>query len=585
MTREKREHDHSMEPLYRWTPWLGITSILVIFLCAAGSAIIVAVSNDDVVEEWKIKPAVLLAVLSASSNVAFSTALATGVAVRFWLHATRGTLLTQLHHIWDHGRGIGLIHSLRAGSEARRVAIIATLGYIVQFSTGPLLQRATYQVSQDHVTQSQMFMDISNRIPDGWMGTMQDGTVVAGRKRMSQTQDWYRNATIEAKPEPGYTCEGGTCIGSVRGAGFVSICRPLPVREMALLDKATDDATVFLVKPTYTSTPTGTTYMNLTTFYISDLQGKCMATIKGDECNISTAIVEYPVIISNSTVSLRYYDLSNMTIISPYQSAGDLLSAPTGAGAGPLQGLQDFIEGWLAENSTKLFNTAVNKTLYSSEGFIADIFFQAEPWDYSNRSQLIQCGLSWRSPTDYVIKAMHDYMFRVALRTGRQYTEKQTFSAAKTTSEIVFWSDNRYLGAALATTACCLALMTNLIWGWWRLDQKVTLSPLETARAFGGAVNGPLFRHVRPDGTIEDILKAVEGVEFKLDGGSRKHDDGATMTQLVTAAPSSAGSDDDCKKVRGYVHEEDEGIRSVGRSETTLSPANTHICSVKSRSS
>jgi len=534
MDREKQVRGGlSTESLTFWAPWPGIASILIILTCAVSAAVIVSVSNDNLVEEWNIKPAVLLAILSATSNIAFSTALATGITVQFWLHATCGTLLTQLHYIWDHGRGIGLIRALRAGSEARRVAIIATLCYFLQFATVPLFQRSTYQISQDQPSNTTIFLDLSSRIPDGWFGLMQDGQVVAGRRAMSQAQGWYRNATIKAKNEPGYTCDGGTCVGSVRGAGFTHTCRPLPAREIDLLDSNTDDESVFLIKHVFTEDSNGTPVINLTTLYIDKVEGKCMATLKGDVCEITTATIEYPIIIQNSTVSLRYYDLDKVTTVATYQSASDSLTAPTGTPAGPLVGLKNFLRSWLAVNSTKQFNTAANKTLYTSEGWGSDLFFQAEPWDYGNHS-LIQCGLTWNSPTEYVLKAMHDFMFRVALKTGNG-TEQQSFDVRKTASKLVFRSEYRYLGAALASTACCLVLVSNLVWGWWQLDRKVTLSPLETARAIGSSSNGPLFRRVGSDGTIEDILEAVAGVEFKLSREYNSGGGGETTTHLVSA--------------------------------------------------
>ncbi|KAK3385970.1 hypothetical protein B0H63DRAFT_473922 [Podospora didyma] len=516
MTRNEEQRRAADTALVKWTPWLGISSILAIFACAASAAIIVGVSNDDVVEDWTIKPAVLLAILSAASNIAFSTALATGIAVRFWLYATRGTLLTQLHYIWDHGRGIGLIRALRAGSEARRVAIIATLGYLVQFTTGPLLQRSTFQIAQDRLSTSTMHLDLSTRIPDGWFGTIENGGVIGGRSRMSHFQDWYRNATIPAKNAAGYTCSSGTCVGSVRGAGFTHTCRSLPPTEMDLFNKSTDGRSVFSIGTKIFENSNGTPAINLTTLYIDKVEGKCRATLKSETCEIRNAIVSYPVIISETTVSLRYEELlvpQALPAVEVPPSKGDLLDAPTGTDAGQLAGLSNFIDAWLAENATKKINTNVNKTLYTGSGYLADIFFNFEP------HPLTQCGLTWRSPTEYVLKAMHDFMFRVALRTGNG-TETQTFEVQRTDMQLVFRSDGRYLGSAMATTACCLVLMGSLVWGWWRLDKKVTLSPLETARALGGAVNGSLVaRRVRPDGTIDDILDAVKGVKFKVGEG------------------------------------------------------------------
>ena len=209
----------------RWFPWVGIISLVTILVCAAASAILVTVSNDKAVETWAIPPAVWLAVVSAASNVAFSSALATGVAIRFWIHASRGTQLTQLHYIWDHGRGLGFARALRAGSEARKVTLLATLAYIAQFSSGPLLQRSTYQTTQGRVSEQTLYLDLADRIPDSWFGIRENGRATNTRQAMPQRQEWYRNDTILVPDKDGYHCDGGICQGLVRGAGFDYTCQ------------------------------------------------------------------------------------------------------------------------------------------------------------------------------------------------------------------------------------------------------------------------------------------------------------------------------------------------------------------------
>jgi len=149
-----------------WNLWLAVFSLSAMLAWAVASAIVVAVSDDDEANTWKISPAVWLAIFSAGSNAAFGSALATGIAVRFWLHAARGAQLEQLHYIWDHSRGLGLPAALQAGPAARKVALMATLAYIVQFARGPLLQRLTHQANRERFSQPTMFVDLANRIPN-----------------------------------------------------------------------------------------------------------------------------------------------------------------------------------------------------------------------------------------------------------------------------------------------------------------------------------------------------------------------------------------------------------------------------------
>src|SRR3954468_19533686 len=85
MATLQRQDTLTNSPLFRKTPWPGITAVVGMALCLVASAVVIAVSHDDAVASWKVQPAVLLAVFSATSNTVFNTALATGIAVRFWV--------------------------------------------------------------------------------------------------------------------------------------------------------------------------------------------------------------------------------------------------------------------------------------------------------------------------------------------------------------------------------------------------------------------------------------------------------------------------------------------------------------------
>ncbi|KAK3368237.1 hypothetical protein B0H63DRAFT_504222 [Podospora didyma] len=494
-----------------WVPWLGIASLISIFVCAMSSAIIVAASHDKDVETWPIQPAVWLAIFSGVSNVAYSSALATGIAVRFWLRAAQGTQLSQLHYIWEHGQGLGLLPALRAGSEARRVTLLATAAYILQFSSGPLLQRSTRQASQDRVSQQPMFLNLATRIPDGWFGNKQGRSVVGNRRAMSQVQGWYRNDSITTADEPGYRCNDANCHGYVRGAGFTYNCTS-STGALDLSKRSAQGSTVFLIQSRLvdnktTSSPT----LRLRVEYINSLEGNCQATVQKETCDITAAVVEYPVTIQGATVTLRHDELNTMRLISAYESAGDSLKAPDGVGVGPLSGLSDFIDDYFDKNATVKWYKDGSKWLYSGEGVgdLADIFFVAEPWTYGNHS-LTSCGMTWNRPTQYVLEQLYEYMFRVALRVGRD-TERQAFTVDRTVTVLVFRTETRFLGAAVVLIACGLGLVGSLSWGWWRLKRPVSMSPLETAKALGS----PVFQDVAaPDASIDQILSGVRGVEI-----------------------------------------------------------------------
>ncbi|KAK4196271.1 hypothetical protein QBC40DRAFT_287648 [Triangularia verruculosa] len=527
------EKPKEKKSILTWTPWLEIVALSTIVICIISSAVIVSVSHDKEVSTWRISPAVWLAIFSAISNVAFSSALATGIAVRFWLHASNGTQLSQLHYIWDHGRGLGFWSAIKSGSEARKVTLICTVAYLVQFSSGPLFQRSTHTLAQNRVLPVNMFFDIANRIPDGWNGNWkQDKTVINLRRVMSQTQGWYRNDSIAVPAAEGYACDG-TCSGFVRGAGFVYTCAPTTYEPLDLSTNASHRATVFHVRGELEADEQSQPVLTLLTKHISNVQGNCQATVKIDRCNITAAVVEHPVIIQNSTAwfdhsALRFNQSLNM--ISPYASSGDYLTAPINSGVGPLAGLQAFISGHLYDNATTVFNTNLTKWLYAGPGpgTLADVFFRSEPSDAGNTS-LSSCLMVWEDPTEYILANLHEWMFRVAERVGRG-TERQSFVASRSIQVLVFWSENQYLGPALAVALLGLTFVASLSWGWWRLEKPVTLSPLETGKVFGGEI----FRGVRGDATVNEILREVKDVEVRVgtEGGRSGEEDQITRVEV-----------------------------------------------------
>jgi hypothetical protein len=60
-----------------------------------------------------------------------------------------------------------------------------------------------------------------------------------------------------------------------------------------------------------------------------------------------------------------------------------------------------------------------------------------------------------------------------------------------------------------------LLAVISLLWGWWELGRSVSLSPLETAKAFGA----PMMQHVGRNSTVEEILKKTRGMKVKYDEG------------------------------------------------------------------
>lgn len=512
-------------------PWTGLVSLAAMILCTIASASVVGVANGKFADSWSIQPSVILAIISAISNIAFNSAMATGIAVRFWLYASRDAHLSQLHYIWDHGRGFGFLSALRAGSEARTVAILATIAYITQFASGPLVQRSVDQSVVNYESTQTMYMDMATSIPDGWFGTMENDYVVGFLNGVPPQQAIGRNLTMLTRLDPSqpeYICNG-TCYGYVPGAGFAHRCSTTQ-HTMPMAIEENNGEIVFSINSTRKANSTGDPYMELKIVYVSDVNTSCISTVTVTTCIIDAAVVEYPVTISNSTISLRIEELTKMNVLSTYTNPLDLPDRENGSESGLLGGLGGLTASfgdplWTLSTKDYYPNRKNPRTLYRGpDTNLADVFIQVQTPQYVDENgPMRKCALTWADPTTYVLNFMHEFLFRSALRIGMNGTSligqpppqgevspnRQIFTARRVTPVSVFIIDSGYLSAGIIVMVVAFALVFCLMWGWWKLRRNVTLSPLETVTAL---VDAPELKELPPDTTLKQILSRVDTV-------------------------------------------------------------------------
>ena len=471
--------------------------------CLVASTVVVGSSHDRPVASWRIQPAVLLAIFSGASGILFASALDTGIAVRFWLSASRGTQLPELHHIWNHGRGLGLISALKSGSRARTVTLLATTAYLLEFLAGPLLQRATYQTVRNDVGLETLSVDIASRIPDGWFGDRDESGegLYEYRHGLTQLRRWFSREAIATHDKPGYTCNG-SCDGSIWGAGFTYDCWRTE-EELNMSTNNTDQSTVFMITGFVVENVTNHAFLRLRIKYLSYIDGDCLGTVTAETCYLTSATVEYPVTIQNSTLSLRTSELSKMRSRDPHWSPGDSPKATKGTPGGSLMALR-YLAGSLYDNATKTFDPGLNRSRYVGPGTSADIFYitSAENPDPSPP----KCRLKFSPPTEYTLNTMYEIMFRFAIAAGNG-TETQTFEATRTARTLVFQTDPGFLAASVVALVGAIALLGTLMWSWWLLGRFMTLSPLETAAAVGRPILAD-----QPHATLDEILAETRGV-------------------------------------------------------------------------
>jgi len=388
---------------------------------------------------------------------------------------------------------------------------------IIKVATGPLLQRATRQEIKEMMTEDTIKLNVIQQLPPGWTGSVETNSSIVGSPNSVQvTSAWWHKATISS---PGYYCDG-TCDGNVPGAGITYNCSST-TRTLDLITGYGPAAVLFAINTTMSQDSTGAPFLLLTTLYSSTIDDNCTATLMVDTCKIEAAIIEYPVTLQNSTVTLNSAKLKSTRVRSIYTDSGDLPTARRGSPAGVLRGLKHFAttfdtRTWLTGPST-----------YNGD-LIGEMFIQTDSKVYTDFTYET-CALKWSSPTDYVLNAMQDFMFRAALRAANG-TDSQTFSVRRAKYILVFHSVYGYLAAASTITLFGTFFVLIRLQGQWSLGRTVSLSPLETANAF----SAPLMECVRLNKkiTVNGILQDIGQIPVKHVDGVMVVDDESTSSTV-----------------------------------------------------
>jgi hypothetical protein len=241
-------------------------------------------------------------------------------------------------------------------------------------------------------------------------------------------------------------------------------------------------------------------FLLLTTKYTSAIDNDCVASVTTDICRIDNGIVKYHVTLLNTTVT---FDHDNVTFLSTYPDSNDTRK---GSPAGALQGLNHFaynVHSHAHLSGPSVFNGDV----------LARMFSQTDPSAYYNTSAYGRCALLWIRPTDSVLNAMHDFMFRASMNAADD-TDSQPFKVWQKKPTLVFHTLYRFPAAASIITLCGVFFLIRL--QGWSLRRTVSLSPLETANAFCA----PLMERTRYSSTtVDGILKDIGQIEVRYVDG------------------------------------------------------------------
>jgi hypothetical protein len=167
----------------------------------------------------------------------------------------------------------------------------------------------------------------------------------------------------------------------------------------------------------------------------------------------------------------------------------------------------------------------------------------AAAFEYSTRndsdpSDLTRCMITWKDPTNDMLATARQLAFRTAITAANtsNATDIQTMNALQENQVTIYRSNYLYLALALLFTLLSALCVAPIFHGWWRLGRKMTLSPIEIAKAF----NAPSLANSDSNLAIKALLKEV---------GSRELIYGAISAVQSTGYKGSSNETDVAEKL------------------------------------
>jgi hypothetical protein len=515
----------------RRAPWGALSALFLAIICAAISVAIIVISNQQVAT-WRIQPSVILGFLASLAAAMLVISLSTGVAITWWRSTLdlHGTTLANLENIWNYGPigGSGASGAWFAGRNANKVAVASVLTAIASIAYSPLLQRSSHFEAAPISTNTSLNLAILSSLPDGYAGTV-DYTSAANITAYNEfallLQNWYDGNNPTTLDQPGYACND-SCTGWVPSAGIQYSCsatqETVDLSTVAANLNFTGFSTSFRRFDDSYSIPT----LELTASFISTVNEFCAATLVTNVCEIQSGTVNFPVEIVNTTILPNLVSFNTMNF-QPVTSIGDMSTTKQGAPAGPLAALEWFGFQYLSASAIVGYDNVTDSYWEEASG---DIALQSSDHgnDYPPNSI---CQFQFFDPTQPILTSLSEVLFLAAIDADWDPQTIQTFPIIQTTNSLIYKSVYPYLAIASGILVIAILAISTTLYGWWDLGRDVSLSPLETAKAFGA----PIFQHWNLHMDSKHLARDMGQRKFMYSEKDVTEDDGIARPMLQIA--------------------------------------------------
>lgn len=540
---------HLWQPgLLQNLPWTVLLALLGVLICVSLYIIVLVLSDGAIQGSWRVEPTVSLAILAPLSNIMLQYGLSQGVVVGWWSLALRGTDVNTLHHRWAHGTSV-----LAAAASGRRFDKLAAAKMLVAtaFAVNPLLQRASKTVGivvQKNATvpfqlatnqASFSAVNFTSAATDGFSDPVQLTSVMVAVMR-----DYTNRAAIQ---NPFGNCTGN-CTGTVRAAGIVANCSSAINNNFTIKwdNGGGSNMAVFGAGTNVMNYQTGTNFTLSTSWvqttartdgvseYGSQLGGAgtvlptelqdCDGTSWNKTCSLQHAVLEYPILMTGSTI----------TILTGSGDLRTISTEPNGEVGGEPDSERVFTGLSIAANSITSSSSSIE-----AAGPHGWSFYTAGPLTsfYLQSREVNTCQMDFTDPTEDILSSLNEIMFRISLAafnsSALSSSKSTNYTLSRQVAEIHYESHYAYLVAATVISLVACASLLPTFDKFWTLGRPMSLSPIEVAKAF----NAPVLQSHAPGASnmpVQRLLSVVGSAQVQYGVSSEEYSTGQDRLQMAS---------------------------------------------------
>jgi hypothetical protein len=249
----------------------------------------------------------------------------------------------------------------------------------------------------------------------------------------------------------------------------------------------------------------GRSYIDMIVSYAKTTS--CSGVIITNTCILTSAVLLYHVLLKDNTATL-VPPLTNLTVLALANNTGQVET---------FQSLSTL--GGIAIAGNDLFNANVSIRFDGVGGFQPFGLSTFASGYIGNGTLLRECQYNWVDPTNDILAALNNIMFRTALHIANasdyapsdiedNFPINNILQGTADGVQSVFKTDYAFVGAAVGIIVLGVLTVLPTFYQFWLLGRPVTFSPIETAKAFNSPILGEPST-VTKSSDVEALVKRV----------------------------------------------------------------------------